>query len=66
LTSVAFPTNLTLSYSYISGLLTGVTAPDGGHTTLSYDTHNFLHQITEPGGSRTVRKTPGTSWVIFG
>jgi YD repeat-containing protein len=66
LTSVVAPTGLTLTYTYTAGLLTGVSAEDGGSTTLSYDTHGFLYQIGEP-GSRTVALTQtevqnGGSW----
>jgi YD repeat-containing protein len=49
LTSAVDPSGLTTSYTYTSGLLTGVTAPDGGSTVLRYDTHNFLYQVTEAG-----------------
>jgi RHS repeat-associated protein len=66
-TSVVAPTSLTLTYTYTSGLLTGVTAPDGGQTTLSYDGHNFVYQIGEPGSSRNVALTQtevqvGSNW----
>jgi YD repeat-containing protein len=57
LTSVVDRSGLTTSYTYTSGLLTGVTAPDGGSTVLRYDTHNFLHEVTEP-GSRNFLPAP--------
>src|SRR5260370_14647848 len=57
LTSLVFPTGLTLSYTYTSGLLTGVTAEDGAHTTLNYDTHNFLYHIVDPGRRRPLALT---------
>ena len=52
-TSYVTAAGLTTSYSYTSGKLTGVTAYDGGSTTISYDTHGILSSISEP-GSRTV------------
>jgi RHS repeat-associated protein len=66
-TSVVAPTGLTLTYTYTSGLLSGVTAPDGGQTILSYDGHNFVYQIGEPGSSRNVGLTQtevqvGSNW----
>jgi RHS repeat-associated protein len=56
LTSVVYPTGLQISYTITGSNLTGVTAPDGGSTSLSYDTHGFLYKITEP-GSRVVNLT---------
>jgi YD repeat-containing protein len=51
-TSYAPPSGLDTTYTVTSGKVTGVTAYDGGSTTINYDTHGIFQGISEP-GSRT-------------
>jgi len=46
------PSGLDTSYTISGGKVTGVTAYDGGSTTINYDAHGILSSFSEP-GSRT-------------
>ena len=66
LLSVVDRDGVTISYAYTNGLLSSVTAPDNGVTTLDYDASTgLLTQIVEPGG-RTLNFTQDTAGNLTG